>query len=224
MNTQNAIILGSSGSVGNALFKELIFNGAFSSVVTLVRRSNPEQVAMARDASVKLREILVPTMDPDVLESATKEAVATLESDSVGFSVLGIGAGTGKISLEDHRAVDVYLNAAFARGLSATGRVKHLAFMSAVGADPTADETKSGAAGGARYSRVKGESEEAVKTRWSSCSKRLSSSHDHWLAAHAVVPRKAAPCLLFHNAIKIQIYHRGANRPGDDRDLTAYAV
>jgi uncharacterized protein YbjT (DUF2867 family) len=35
--------------------------------------------------------------------------------------------------------------------------------MSAVGADPTASTTGSGAAGMARYNRVKGEAEEAVK-------------------------------------------------------------
>jgi uncharacterized protein YbjT (DUF2867 family) len=41
--------------------------------------------------------------------------------------------------------------------------VKHLAFMSAAGANPTAAATGSGAAGMARYARVKGEAEEAVK-------------------------------------------------------------
>jgi uncharacterized protein YbjT (DUF2867 family) len=35
--------------------------------------------------------------------------------------------------------------------------------MSAIGADSTASETGAGAAGGARYARVKGEAEEAVK-------------------------------------------------------------
>jgi uncharacterized protein YbjT (DUF2867 family) len=41
--------------------------------------------------------------------------------------------------------------------------VKHLAFMSAVGADPSAAVTGSGAAGMPRYARVKGEAEQAVK-------------------------------------------------------------
>jgi len=59
----------------------------------------------------------------------------------------------------------VQLNAAFARGLKVSGRVKHLAFMSAGGASPIASETGSGAAGLARYARVKGEAEEAVKER-----------------------------------------------------------
>jgi uncharacterized protein YbjT (DUF2867 family) len=78
-------------------------------------------------------------------------------------SVLGVGAGTAKLTLDEHRAIDVQLNAAFARGLKASGRSTHLAFMSAVGADPNAAATGSGAAGMPRYARVKGESEEAVK-------------------------------------------------------------
>jgi uncharacterized protein YbjT (DUF2867 family) len=162
-NTHAAVVLGSSGSVGDAVVTALINQGWFKTVVTLVRRSQPRQVAMARDAGVELRETLVPAMDPGGLETATTEAIRSLEGDVVGLSVLGVGAGTAKLSIDEHRAVDVQLNAAFARGLKASGRVRHLAFMSAVGADPTAAETGSGAAGMARYARVKGEAEEAVK-------------------------------------------------------------
>jgi uncharacterized protein YbjT (DUF2867 family) len=162
-STRAAVVLGASGSVGNALIKELIRNGAFKPIVTLLRRSQPDQVAMARDAGVELRETLVPAMDPVGLEIATTEAIRSLNDDVVGLSVLGVGAGTARLTIDEHRAVDVQLNAAFARGLKAPGRVKHLAFMSAVGADPTAAATGSGAAGMARYARVKGEAEEAVK-------------------------------------------------------------
>lgn len=161
--TQAAVVLGASGSVGKALIKELIRSGSFKPIVTLLRRSQPDQVAMAREAGVELRETLVPAMDPAGLEKATLEAVRPLEGEAVGLSVLGVGAGTAKLSIEEHRAVDVRLNAAFARGLKASGRVKHLAFMSAVGANPAAAATGSGAAGMARYARVKGEAEEAVK-------------------------------------------------------------
>jgi uncharacterized protein YbjT (DUF2867 family) len=149
--------------VGQALIKELMRNGSFRPIVTLVRRSQPDQVALARDAGAVLVETIVPAMDPVSLEAATIEAIRSLEGDVVGLSVLGVGAGTAKLTLDEHRAVDVQLNAAFARGLKASGRVKHLAFMSAGGADPTAAETGSGAAGMARYARVKGEAEEAVK-------------------------------------------------------------
>jgi len=159
-----AVVLGASGSVGNAVIAELIRNGGFAPIVTLVRRALPDQAAMAREAGIDyLRETLVPTMDPAALERATAAAIAELEGEVVGLSVLGIGAGTGKITLAEHRAVDVELNAAFARALKASGRVHHLAFMTAAGASATAKETGSGAAGMSRYNRVKGEAEEAVK-------------------------------------------------------------
>ena len=94
-STQAAVVLGASGSVGNALIKELIRNGSFKPIVTVVRRSQPDQVAMARDAGVELRETLVPAMDPAGLETATTEAIRSLEGDVVGLSVLGVGAAGG---------------------------------------------------------------------------------------------------------------------------------
>ena len=162
-NTHAAVVLGASGSVGKALIGELIRNGSFRPIVALVRRSQPDEVAMARDAGAELREVLVPVMNAQGVEKATTEALRPLEGEVVGFSVLGVGAGTAKLTIDEHRAVDVQLNAAFGRGLKALGRVKHLAFMSAAGANPSASATGSGAAGMARYARVKGEAEEAVK-------------------------------------------------------------
>jgi uncharacterized protein YbjT (DUF2867 family) len=160
----SAIVLGSSGSVGKALMKELFRRGAeFGTVVALVRRSQPEQIAAARAANVDLREVVVSPMDPTRLEAATREAAAALPGEAVGLSVLGVGARTAKLTIDEHRAVDVELNAAFARGLKASGKVKHLAFMSAVGSNAKAPAAGSGAAGTPRYARVKGESEEAVK-------------------------------------------------------------
>src|SRR3954466_4120466 len=164
-STRAAVVLGASGSVGNALIRGLIRDGSFKPIVTVGRRSQPAQVATAREAGVALRETLVPAMAPAGLEAATREAIRSLEGDVVGFSVLGVGAGTAKLTIDERRAIDVQLNAALARGLRASGRVKHLAFMSAAGADPTAAVTGSGAAEMARYARVKGEAEEAVKGR-----------------------------------------------------------
>ena len=162
-STRAAVVLGASGSVGMALMGELVRHRTFAPIVTLVRRSQPDLVALARDAGVELREALVPSMEPAALGAATVEAIRGLEGEVVGFSALGVGAGTAKLTIDAHRAVDVALNAAFARGLKASGRVRHLAFLSAAGADPTAKATGSGAAGMARYARVKGEAEEAVK-------------------------------------------------------------
>ncbi|WP_434424835.1 hypothetical protein [Nannocystis pusilla] len=160
---RTAIVLGGSGSVGAALLRELFHDDGFDAVITLSRRSLPEAVAMARTAGRSLVEKLVPEMNPAALAAATVEAAKDLDGDVEGFSVLGVGAGTAKLTLEEHRAVDVALNEAFARGLRDSGKVRHLAFMSAAGADPTAKASGSGAAGMSRYNRVKGESEDAVR-------------------------------------------------------------
>ncbi len=160
---RTAIVLGGSGSVGTALLRRLFQDDGFAAVVTLSRRSLPEVVTMARNAGRTLVEKLVPDMQPASLVEATLAAAREVEGDLEGFSVLGIGAGTAKLTLEEHRAVDVALNEAFARGLRESGKVRHLAFMSAVGADPTANASGSGGAGMSRYNRVKGDAEEAVR-------------------------------------------------------------
>jgi uncharacterized protein YbjT (DUF2867 family) len=160
---RTAIVLGGSGSVGTALLRELFYDDGFDAVITLSRRSLPDAVAMAGTAGRRLVEKLVPDMKPGPLAAATIEAARDLDGDLEGFSVLGIGAGTAKLTLEEHRAVDVALNESFARALRDSGKVRHLAFMSAAGADPTAKASGSGGAGMSRYSRVKGEAEEAVR-------------------------------------------------------------
>ncbi|HEY6726669.1 MAG TPA: hypothetical protein VI197_21695 [Polyangiaceae bacterium] len=160
---RTAIVLGGSGSVGTALLQELFRDGAFGTVITLSRRSLPEAVAMARAAGSTLVERLVPDMSPAALAEATLAALREHDGELEAFSVLGIGAGTAKLTFEEHRAVDVALNEAFARGLRDAGKVEHLAFMSAVGADPTAKASGGGGAGMSRYNRVKGEAEAAVR-------------------------------------------------------------
>lgn len=141
----------------------LVRHPSFATVVVLVRRAQPALSALAEQHGVALREVIVRTMEPAALEAATHDAARSLEGTVVGLSVLGVGANTAALTIEQHRAVDVALNEAFARGLARSGRVAHLAFMSAGGADPTASTDGSGAAGMARYNRVKGEAEEAVK-------------------------------------------------------------
>lgn len=156
MVNNTAIILGATGSVGQALLAEVVACSSFSRIVVMTRRP----LDMKSGAAVE--EHLVPAMDPASLEQAVVDALQGHAGDATGFSVLGVGAGTAKMSIEQHRAIDVGLNAAFARGLRASGKVSHLAFMSAVGADATARTTGSGAAGIPRYARVKGEAEAAV--------------------------------------------------------------
>lgn len=158
-----AIVLGGSGSVGAALLHELLHDDSFEAVIAVSRRSLPEAAALAQKAGRTLVEKLVPDMSPASLAAATLEAAQEVDGAVEGFSVLGVGAGTAKLTLEQHRAVDVALNEAFARALRGSGKVSHLAFMSAAGADPTAKASGSGAAGMSRYNRVKGEAEEAVR-------------------------------------------------------------
>lgn len=160
-----AIVLGASGSVGQALLTDILRSGLFSRVVVVGRRSILAQAS----ANATLEECLVPDMQPQALRQAVAAALQGHDAQAVGFSVLGVGAGTAQMSLAQHRAVDVDLNAAFAAGLKDSGRVQHLVFMSAIGADITASATGSGAAGMPRYARVKGEAEHAVLAQGLAC-------------------------------------------------------
>jgi uncharacterized protein YbjT (DUF2867 family) len=158
-----ALVLGASGSVGQAVVRALFRHESFDPVITLSRRSLPEALAIARAAGRTLREQIVPDMNAQTLEAATRDVLRDLDGEAEGFSVLGVGANTAKLTLDEHRAVDVALNEAFARALKASGKVRHLGLMTAAGADPNAKATGGGAAGLSRYSRVKGEAEEAVR-------------------------------------------------------------
>jgi len=199
-----AIVLGGSGSVGTALLRELFQDDGFDAVVTVSRRTLPEAVAMARTAGRRLVEKLVPEMKPAPLAAATLEAASDLDRELEGFSVLGIGAGTAKLTLEEHRAVDVLLNEAFARALRESGKVRHLAFMTALGADPKANASGSGAAGMSRYNRVKGEAEEAVRASGPAIvsvfrpAMIIGSQHTPWLL------EKALPLFSFVTPAKYQ--------------------
>ena len=59
-NSRAAVVLGASGSVGHALIAELMRSGGFRTIVTLVRRRQPEAVLMADQCGVTLRETLLP--------------------------------------------------------------------------------------------------------------------------------------------------------------------
>ncbi len=188
-DARTAIVLGASGSVGGALVRALLHDGTFDLVITFGRKSLPNVLAMARASGRELREQLVPDMTPAALAAATVGALRDIDGDVAAFSVLGIGAGTANMSIDAHRAVDVELNAAFARGLRDAGNVRYLAYMTAVGADASASETGSGAAGMARYNRVKGESEVAVRAQGPAVvsifrpSMILGSKHTPWILA-----------------------------------------
>ncbi|RCS57037.1 hypothetical protein [Parvibium lacunae] len=158
MSDQIAILLGASGSVGQALLIEIVKQPSFKQVIVLCRTplSPPPPFAS------KIVTRVVAEMTPANLAQAVIASLASCDLPVTAFSTLGIGAGTAKLSLEEHRAVDVALNGAFASGLKTSGKVGHLIFMSAIGANIMASTTGSGAAGMPRYARVKGEAEHAV--------------------------------------------------------------
>jgi uncharacterized protein YbjT (DUF2867 family) len=158
-----AVVLGAFGSVGEALVRELLADQYFSGVVALSRKALPP-LGVPPALSAKLQVELVEEMNPSALRDATFRVARSAGGRVEGFSVLGVGANTARLSLEGHRAVDVALNEAFARGLRDAGNVEHLAFMSAVGANAEASDSGSGAAGMPRYNRIKGESEVAVRS------------------------------------------------------------
>jgi uncharacterized protein YbjT (DUF2867 family) len=150
-----AFVLGASGSVGKELVLELISSNSFSSITCFVRKDVDNSL---------LRSQEVNPMTPASLEEAVIQAAKEVKTAGiVGFSVLGVGGGTGWMSIDEHRAVDVELNKAFASGLKKTNKCNHLCFMSAAGANPNAWASGFGGAGFPRYNRVKGESEEVVK-------------------------------------------------------------
>lgn len=180
MTDTSAIILGASGSVGQALLGEAVRSARFSRIVVISRR--PTNLTEQFGDSVLER--VVPDMQPARLREEVVGSLKSCDHEVFGFSVLGIGAGTAKLSIDQHRAVDVELNAAFAAGLKDSGKVRHLAFMSAIGADPKASTTGSGAAGMPRYARVKGESEQAVIREGPAVVSLFPSLGDHRLPAH----------------------------------------
>jgi uncharacterized protein YbjT (DUF2867 family) len=117
MPVTTAIILGASGSVGQALLAELLRCPQFNRVIVIARRPLGAQAG----AGAKLVECLVPDMRPRALQQAVVDALTSADTDAVGFSVMGVGAGTAKLSLAEHRAIDVDLNASFAKGLKESG-------------------------------------------------------------------------------------------------------
>ncbi|MEO7035348.1 MAG: hypothetical protein ABI548_15590, partial [Polyangiaceae bacterium] len=156
------------------------------------RRSAPEVVAIAREAQRTVHEQIVPEMNAQTLEAATLDALRDAEGEADGFSVLGVGANTAKLTLEEHRAVDVALNQAFAKALEASGKVRHFGLMTAAGADPNAKSTGSGAAGMSRYNRVKGEAEQAARANGPAIvsifrpAMIIGSQHTPWLIEHTL--------------------------------------
>lgn len=148
-----AFVIGGSGSVGESLIKELAQSRQFAKIISFGRKS------------VDLKDVteVVVSMNPSELENAVIINAADIDADIIGFSTLGVGAKTKDLTYEEHCAIDVDLNRAFAAGLKKSKKSKHFLLMTAAGANPKASIYGNGAAGFSRYNRVKGETEEAAK-------------------------------------------------------------
>jgi nucleoside-diphosphate-sugar epimerase len=156
-----AVCLGSTGAVGQKLIEELSKNPSFGTILMLVRKPSSPNTMPNNE---KLVEHVIQNMHD--LESEVSQSILSKlpkHEQVVGFSTIGIGHGTANLTIDQHRAVDVELNSKFAKGLKNSGKVQHLVFMSAVGSNPNSWAGGPGGAGFPRYSRVKGEAEEAVK-------------------------------------------------------------
>ena len=165
-NNPTAILLGSTGSVGLALCTAIAEgqcnekSKGYGKLVCVVRKKNSAIADIGPKTGFEIVQVVI-EMNPDSLAKAVADA-AKDHGAQVALSTLGVGAGTANMTAAEHRAVDLELNRLFAEGCKDAG-VGTMIFMSAAGADVTANENGSGAAGGARYNRIKGESEEAVK-------------------------------------------------------------
>jgi len=158
MPPKAAVILGSTGAVGQRLLDELVRSPNFSTILTVVRKPTNNL-----HGSDKVVEHVV--SDSAKLESEVEAAInaKVKEKQCVGFSTLGIGHGTAFMTIDQHRAVDVDMNANFAKALKNSGRVNHFVLMTSAASNPKAWDWGPGGAGFPRYLRVKGEAEEAVK-------------------------------------------------------------
>lgn len=174
MKQKIAFLLGASGSVGHEILQILLLEPVYQKVVVFVRRPlNREKLSPSSFidddlGAQKLIEKLVPEMNPIELLKSVSQTLAEYsgplrETELMAFSALGVGAKTAELTIDQHRAIDVDLNRAFAQALQSSSRVQYFAFLSAIGANVKAKTSGSGAAGMPRYSRVKGEAEEAVK-------------------------------------------------------------
>ena len=156
-NLKTAIVLGGTGAVGRNLIEALANLPTFGSVLAVTRKTEAWRFE-------KVKNIVV-AEDFNNLEDTIDTFMRNnpIAGKLIGFSTLGIGAGTGFMSIEQHRSIDVELNQAFAMILKKTNQVEHFVFMSAVGADPNSWDWGFGGAGFPRYNRVKGESEDALR-------------------------------------------------------------
>eukprot|EP00475_Leptophrys_vorax_P026552 TRINITY_DN3756_c0_g1_i1.p1 TRINITY_DN3756_c0_g1~~TRINITY_DN3756_c0_g1_i1.p1 ORF type:complete len:240 (+),score=55.27 TRINITY_DN3756_c0_g1_i1:48-767(+) len=128
-----AIVLGSTGNVGGVVVKQLLNSPKCEHVHLVNRRSTDEY----KD-SPKVTEHVI-DLDKDMAE-AVPRIIQTSNDDSkaapvhLGFSLMGIGKGSGFMSEEDIRRIEVTYPSTFAKACKDSG-VSFFGLMTSAGAD-----------------------------------------------------------------------------------------
>lgn len=123
MSTKNAVVVGSTGMVGELVLRELLASSAIDRVTTIVRRPS------GRAAHAKLREVV----HGDFLDyGAIGDA---LDGQDLAFYCLGVY--TGQVGAAEFRRITVDYLRAFAAAVRQHSPRVTFALLSGQGADPT---------------------------------------------------------------------------------------
>jgi len=143
------LIIGGTGQVGASVVRALLAQPSCAEVVMLNRKAIP------LTASHRLRQVILDTTAPQFSAEVTKLALSiTALGDPVyAASCVGVGAGSGKWTEDQLKALEVGVVGGFARGCHAAG-ITRFALLSAAGSTPKSR---------IRYARVMGLKEETVR-------------------------------------------------------------
>ncbi len=143
------LIIGGTGQVGSAVVRALVAEPSCAEIVMVNRKAAP------LTTEPRVRQVTMDTAAagfPDEVTTLARSVVAQGEP-VYGASCVGVGAGSGKWSEDELKALEVGVVGGFARGCHAAG-IRQFALLSAAGSTPTSR---------IRYARVMGLKEEAVQ-------------------------------------------------------------
>lgn len=143
------LIIGGTGQVGSAVMRALVAEPSCTEIVMVNRKS------AALTSEPRVRQVVMDTAAAGFEAEVTALARSLVAQGApvYGASCVGVGAGSGKWSEEDLKALEVGVVGGFARGCHAGG-IQQFALLSAAGSTPKSR---------IRYARVMGFKEETVQ-------------------------------------------------------------
>lgn len=141
------VIIGGTGQVGSAVVRALVAEPSCTEIVMVVRKAGA--------TAPRVRQVTMDTAAasfPDAVTALAREVVAQGEPVH-GASCVGVGAGSGKWSEDELKALEVGVVGGFARGCHAGG-IRQFGLLSAAGSSSSSR---------IRYARIMGLKEEAVQ-------------------------------------------------------------